>query len=146
MCVDPTAHEAVPAPATATDRPTGDRQPLSLMPDTTDPESQATATSPDAEDPERSEDVPDPADRFESAVADLRVAAVVAGCAIVLTVVLRVVLDVPVGDGPLLVPLVVYPAYLVAQRVGPFPPLDTVRAWSVVAVAVTVAVFVAVVA
>ena len=66
---------------------------------------------------------------LDDAVADLRVAAVAGGCTVALTLLLRVGLDRSVGTVPLLVPLVVYVAYLVVSKRDPPAPLDAVRTW-----------------
>jgi hypothetical protein len=83
---------------------------------------------------------------FEDAVDDVRVAAVAGGCTVALTLLLRVGLGRSVGTVPLLVPLVVYVAYLVVSRRDPPAPFDAVRTWVGVTLAASLATLVAVLA
>jgi hypothetical protein len=83
---------------------------------------------------------------FDDAVADLQVAAVAGGCTVALTLLLRVGLGLTVGVGPLLVPLVVYVAYLLVSRRDPPAPFDAVRAWIGVTLVASLATFAVVVA
>jgi hypothetical protein len=76
---------------------------------------------------------------IDEAVADATVAAVAGGGTIALALVARVGLAGEVDVFAVLLPLLVYPAYKLADRFGPVPPLEGVRAWALIAAGVTLA-------
>jgi hypothetical protein len=75
----------------------------------------------------------------DEALSDATVAAAAGGGTITLALVARLGLGVEVDFFVVMLPLLVYPAYKLAGRVGSFLPEEGVRAWVLVAAGVTLA-------